>query len=512
MSQTPSQTQTDFASLGLADGLLAALREEGYQTPTPIQARAIPPLLEGRDLLGIARTGTGKTAAFALPIIQHLSARPIEKRAQFSVRALVVAPTRELAAQIDESFKAYGRKYPLTHAVVFGGVGKNPQIQAVWRGIDVLVATPGRLLDLMSEGKIRLDRVEIAVLDEADRMLDMGFVRDVRKIVAKLPAERQTMLFSATMPGDIAELASGILRDPVRVSIDTERPAAEKVHQRIVHVARSGKREALSRLIFDHEIERAVVFTRTKHGANRLAKQLGEDGIGAAAIHANKSQSARIRALADFKAGSVKVLVATDLAARGIDVDGITHVVNFDLPNEPETYVHRIGRTARAGASGQAVSFCDPDEKPLLRAIEKLIGERLPFEGDPNLPLGEPEKDDRGPRPVRGRQGGRGVPAGRPAARPASAANGRFGERSGAPQRVERPVAAGGGRDFLRDGGRGDGRRRDDNRGDGFRNEGSPRLPARSEGERSGRSAQGSRSGEASRRFPRAASRANSRG
>jgi len=522
LSQT--QTQTDFASLGLADGLLAALREEGYTTPTPIQARAIPPLLEGRDLLGIARTGTGKTAAFALPIIQHLSARPIEKRAQFSVRALVVAPTRELAAQIDESFKAYGRKYPLTHAVVFGGVGKNPQVQAVWRGIDVLVATPGRLLDLMSEGKIRLDRVEIAVLDEADRMLDMGFVRDVRKIVAKLPVERQTMLFSATMPGDIAELASGILRDPVRVSIDTERPAAEKVHQRIVHVARAGKREALSRLIFDHEIERAVVFTRTKHGANRLAKQLGEDGIGAAAIHANKSQSARIRALADFKAGSVKVLVATDLAARGIDVDGITHVVNFDLPNEPETYVHRIGRTARAGASGQAVSFCDPDEKPLLRAIEKLIGERIPFEGDPNLPLGEPEKDDRGPRPVRGRQGGRGAPAGRPAAarpfaggerpaarpdaarpfasRPASA--GASSGRGGVPQRTGEARR---GDESRRDGNRGDG-----NHGDGFRREGSPRVPARSEGERAGRSAQLPRSGEATRRFPRAVSRVNPRG
>jgi len=361
-----------FSSLGLSEPILSALTVEGYEHPTPIQAASIPALLAGRDLLGCAQTGTGKTAAFALPIIQRLTSSG-SRAAPRGCRALVVAPTRELAAQIDASFAAYGRGARLTRACVFGGVGKSPQVRALGKGVDVLTATPGRLLDLQGEGQLRLDGVEVVVLDEADRMLDMGFIRDVRKILALLPARRQTLLFSATMPSDIAGLASSVLRDPVRVSVTPDRPAVELIDQRVVFVDKGDKRAYLAALIRDQKVSRALVFTRTKHGADRLAKALDSSGIAAAAIHANKSQNNRTRTLEGFRSGDILVLVATDLAARGIDVDGISHVYNYELPDVPETYVHRIGRTARAGAAGAAIALCDAAEKPLLRAIEKLL-------------------------------------------------------------------------------------------------------------------------------------------
>jgi len=361
-----------FSSLGLSEPILSALTVEGYEHPTPIQAASIPALLAGRDLLGCAQTGTGKTAAFALPIIQRLTSSG-SRAAPRGCRALVVAPTRELAAQIDASFAAYGRGARLTRACVFGGVGKSPQVRALGKGVDVLTATPGRLLDLQGEGQLRLDGVEVVVLDEADRMLDMGFIRDVRKILALLPARRQTLLFSATMPSDIAGLASSVLRDPVRVSVTPDRPAVELIDQRVVFVDKGDKRAYLAALIRDQKVSRALVFTRTKHGADRLAKALDSSGIAAAAIHANKSQNNRTRTLEGFRSGDIRVLVATDLAARGIDVDGISHVYNYELPDVPETYVHRIGRTARSGAAGAAIALCDAAEKPLMRAIEKLL-------------------------------------------------------------------------------------------------------------------------------------------
>jgi ATP-dependent RNA helicase RhlE len=371
-----------FDSLGLDAPILRALAEEGYEHPTPIQAASIPSLLQGRDLLGCAQTGTGKTAAFALPIIQLLAKRPAVS-APKSVRALVVAPTRELAAQIDESFGAYSRHCRLSRACVFGGVGKSPQERALHRGVDVLTATPGRLLDLHGEGKLRLDAVEIVVLDEADRMLDMGFIRDVRKIVALLPVKRQTLLFSATMPSSIAELAAGILTKPLRVDISPETPTVELIDQSVIYAEKNDKRHILAALINGADVRRALVFTRTKHGADRLVKSLERAGISSAAIHANKSQNNRTRTLENFRSGSTRVLVATDLAARGIDVDGITHVFNFELPNEPETYVHRIGRTARAGAAGTAIALCDSEEKSLLRDIEKLIAKKVPIASGP---------------------------------------------------------------------------------------------------------------------------------
>ena len=374
-------TDTTFDSLGLIGPLLKTLEEEGYAAPTPIQEKTIPSLLAGRDLLGVAQTGTGKTAAFALPILQYLTAHPSHSEPR-SVRVLVVTPTRELAAQIDESFSAYGRHLRVARACVFGGVGKNPQIKALSRGVDVLTATPGRLLDLQGEGYLHLNNVEIVVLDEADRMLDMGFIHDVRRIVALLPKRRQTLLFSATMPKDIAVLAASILDRPIRVDVDPEKPTVDKVTQSVLHVGKDRKRDLLTHLIQSRDVRRAVVFTRTKHGANRLATALGAEGISSEAIHANKSQNARVRALEGFKRGDVRVLVATDLAARGLDVDGITHVFNFELPNEPETYVHRIGRTARAGASGVAISFCDAEERPLLRQIERLLGRPVPVDAE----------------------------------------------------------------------------------------------------------------------------------
>ena len=370
-----------FSALGLAEPLLRALAARNHTQPTPIQAQAIPALLEGRDMLGIAQTGTGKTGAFVLPILQALSSRPNHAKGR-SPRALILAPTRELAIQIGDELKAYGKRLPLRHSVIFGGVGQKPQTDALARGLDILVATPGRLLDLLQQGYLRLDAITHLVLDEADRMLDMGFVRDVRKIVAALPARSQSLLFSATMPAEVARLSGELLKHPLRVEVTPQSKPVERIDQSVYHVAAGGKMALLANILADPAYARVIVFSRTKHRANRVAEKLQRLGIAAEAIHGNKSQSARQRALAGFRSGEVRVLVATDIAARGIDVEGVTHVVNFELPNEPESYVHRIGRTARAGASGTAVAFCDPAERSYLRDIERLIGRRLSVIGE----------------------------------------------------------------------------------------------------------------------------------
>ncbi len=370
-----------FRALGLAEPLLRAVLGEGYTTPTPIQSQAIPHVLAARDLLGCAQTGTGKTAAFALPILDRLMrANRSPHRRGRSIRVLVVSPTRELAAQIGESFRVYGRHTTFRLAVVFGGVGQHPQTRALQQGVDILVATPGRLLDLRNQGFVDLSAVEIFVLDEADRMLDMGFMPDVRRIVAALPSRRQTLLFSATMPEAIAGLANSILRDPVRLRIAPVQATTELVRQSVVFVPRPYKTEFLAKYLAARTVARTLVFARTKRGADRVARQLNRAGIAADSLHGDKSQSARQRALAEFKANRTGVLVATDIAARGIDVEGISHVVNFDLPREPETYIHRIGRTGRAGATGVAVSLCDHEEKEHLRAIERLMGRAVPVE------------------------------------------------------------------------------------------------------------------------------------
>jgi ATP-dependent RNA helicase RhlE len=368
---------TQFSDLGLAAPLLAALVAENYPAPTPIQAQAIPHVLAGRDLLGIAQTGTGKTAAFALPILQRLAA---EHRPPLphSCRALVLAPTRELASQIEDSFRTYGRNLRLTSTVVFGGVDIRRQQRIMARGVDILVATPGRLVDHLGQRSIRLDRVEVVVLDEVDRMLDIGFIHAIRRVMSHVPKRRQSLFFSATLPKDIAALAAELLKDPARVSITPTATTAERVEQRVVHVDQAAKKAVLATLLADPAVSRAIVFTRTKHRADQVTRHLQAAGIGAAAIHGNKSQNNRERALAGFKDGSTKVLVATDIAARGIDVDGVSHVVNFDLPDVPETYVHRIGRTARAGAEGLAIAFCSADEVANLRAIERLIRQQVP--------------------------------------------------------------------------------------------------------------------------------------
>ena len=401
-----------FDALDLHPDLLDAVDDEGYTEPTPIQAQAIPHLLDGRDLLGVAQTGTGKTAAFALPILHRLSNAPDPNKNRAHV--LVLTPTRELAIQIGESFDVYSRYLDISHTVIFGGVGQNPQVRAMSRGVDILVATPGRLLDLIGQGHVKLDEVGIFVLDEADRMLDMGFIRDVRKIIDRVPDQRQTLLFSATMPDSIAQLSQRILKDPVRVEVTPEAMTVEKVDQRVLLVEKRDKTRLLADVLDGPEVERALVFTRTKHGANRVVKQLARVHIDSAAIHGNKSQGARQRALAGFKAGRTRVLVATDIAARGIDVDGITHVINYDLPNIPESYVHRIGRTARAGAEGVAISFCDADERAYLRDIERLIKQRVsvvkghPFES--SVPMDEPRaarKANHGGRRRRRRPGQR---------------------------------------------------------------------------------------------------------
>ncbi len=371
---------TEFTDLGLAETLLRAVAGEGYETPTPIQTKAVPPLLEGRDLIGIAQTGSGKTAAFALPILNRLIADR-RRPAPFAVRALVLAPTRELAAQIGESFRDLARfvRPALSLAVVFGGVPARPQIDRLARGLDVLVATPGRLLDHMGEGKVDLRATEILVLDEADHMLDLGFIVPIRRIVAKLPKKRQTLLFSATMPKEIAGLAADMLVRPVEVRAAPAATTVDRVDQDVILVDAAAKRDVLIELMRAPDVSRAIVFTRTKRGANRVAEHLDAAGVGATAIHGNKSQNQRVRALEDFRNGTMRVLVATDIAARGIDVAGVSNVVNFELPDVPEASVHRIGRTARAGASGRAISLCDNGERPLLRQIEKLIRQTLPF-------------------------------------------------------------------------------------------------------------------------------------
>ena len=372
---------SSFSGFGLAGPIQRALSARNHATPTPIQAQAIPELLNGRDMLGIAQTGTGKTAAFALPILHRLSRGSGNKRSR-NPRALILAPTRELAIQIGDEFRSYGKNMHLCQLVVFGGVSQKPQVNALFRGVEILTATPGRLLDLMNQGRLRLDSVEFFVLDEADRMLDMGFVRDVRKIIAALPKLRQSMLFSATMPDAVATLSGDILVNPVRIEVTPQATPIECLEQRIYHVEASGKKALLANILKDPALSRVIVFARTKHRANRVAEQLGKGGVIAEAIHGNKSQSARQRALNRFRAGDARVLVATDIAARGIDVDSVSHVINYELPNEPESYVHRIGRTARAGADGVALSFCDSTERDYLRDIERLIRRRLTVIGD----------------------------------------------------------------------------------------------------------------------------------
>lgn len=368
---------TNFAALDLIEPLQRALASEGYTAPTPVQAKSIPSLLSGRDLLGVAQTGTGKTAAFTLPMLQHLAA-PGARPRPGKPRALVLTPTRELANQIGDSARVYGRHLRLRTAVVLGGVPIGRQIKALSAPVDILIATPGRLLDLMNQRKVALDAVEFFVLDEADRMLDLGFVNDVRKIAGRIPADHQTALFSATMPKAVAALAEGLLRDPERVEIAPPSTTAERIEQHVLFVAKSDKNALLAHLLGDAAMARVLVFTRTKRGADRVTTFLERRGIGAAAIHGNKAQNARERALAAFKSGKVQALVATDIAARGIDVDGVTHVVNVDMPNDPESYVHRIGRTARAGADGIAFSFCDGEERALLAAVEKNIRLSIP--------------------------------------------------------------------------------------------------------------------------------------
>ena len=364
-------TQT-FAALGVSSAFLSALQDIGYQQPTPIQSKSVAKLLDGHDLMGVAQTGTGKTAAFALPLLQRLDeanepARPRQPK------SLILAPTRELALQIHTELENFAKNTSLRSAVIFGGVGQNPQVRRLQKGVDVLVATPGRLLDLAGQGHVDLSMVCVLVLDEADRLLDMGFIRDVKRIVQQTPKSRQSLLFSATMSKGVSQLARQMLRDPIRVDVSPKQPTVKKIDQRVIMVETPDKLEMLRALLHDESLSRAIVFTRTKHGANKVAKKLCAAGISADAIHGNKSQSARQRALADFKKGRTWVLVATDIAARGLDIEGVSHVINFELPHEPEGYVHRIGRTGRAGASGVAWSLVDPSELSRLRAVEKLI-------------------------------------------------------------------------------------------------------------------------------------------
>jgi ATP-dependent RNA helicase RhlE len=444
-----------FDDLNLIDPILKALKEEGYTNPTPIQEQAIPHVLEGKDLLGVAQTGTGKTAAFTVPILQvlHRTAQ-VANHAPRAIRCLVLTPTRELAIQINESFGAYGRHLSqIRHTVIFGGVGQHPQVQALKRGVEVLIATPGRLLDLMNQGFVDLRQVEVFVLDEADRMLDMGFIHDIKRILPKLPTKRQTLFFSATMPGQIQELAATILRpNPVRVAVTPVSSTADTVTQSVYLVENNDKPALLRHILQDKDIKRVLVFTRTKHGADKVVKALAANAIPAEAIHGNKSQNHRQRALSNFKAGSTRVLVATDIAARGIDVDELTHVINYEIPNEPETYVHRIGRTGRAGAFGTAFSFVEDEERAYLQDIQKLISRQIdvdqhPFDSGrvkpvmlhgneriirPKGPAGRPARS--GPR--EGNNGGGGARSG----------GGQGGGRSGGGRSGERPSGNGGGR------------------------------------------------------------------
>ena len=395
-----------FSDLALDERILRAVAEKGYETPTPIQAGAIPEILDGRDVIGVAQTGTGKTAAFSIPTLEILSEKSERNpgRGRRAIKGLILTPTRELAIQIAENLEAYGRHLDLRHLVIFGGVGQNPQVQALKRGVDLLVATPGRLLDLIGQGFIDLGSVEFFVLDEADRMLDMGFVHDVRRVLKLLPSGRQNLLFSATMPDNIVELARGFMDDPVTVAVTPPSTTAERVDQSVYYVSKSDKRRLLKHLL-DTSIEgQVLVFSRTKHGANRIVKELDKAGIDAAAIHGNKSQTARQKALGAFKAGSLRVLVATDIAARGIDVEELPQVIQYDLPNVPETYVHRIGRTGRAGSAGTAIAFCETEEKPYLRDIFKLTRQPIEVVEDHPYELG----DDGEPDPQRPIEQGRG--------------------------------------------------------------------------------------------------------
>ena len=411
-------SEVSFADLGLSEPLLRALHGAKYTTPTPIQARTIPALLKGRDVLGIAQTGTGKTAAFALPVLQLLAASG-ERAQPKSPRALVLAPTRELAVQIARSFDTYGRGLGLRLCTVVGGLGYGRQIETLARGVDILIATPGRLLDLVERGNVKLGQVTFFVLDEADRMFDMGFIRDVRRIASSVSKNRQTLLFSATMPNDIAKLSSEILKNPEKVEIAAQGKPIEKIEQRVYYVNASSKRQLLSHLLADEALERVIVFTRTKRGANRVAEALEDRGVRSEAIHGNKSQNARQKALDNFSRGKARVLVATDLASRGIDVVGVTHVINYELPADAESYVHRIGRTARAGASGIAVSFCDSSERGQLRSIEKLTRQPIAVVSTPaneDMPVMPPvvrSREERDPRDERPRGRGPGGP-GRP--------------------------------------------------------------------------------------------------
>lgn len=399
-----------FKELKLIPPLLRAVEEEGYTAPSPIQEQAIPPVLAGRDLVGCAQTGTGKTAAFALPILQRLCAVPLTVGKR-PIRALVLTPTRELAIQILESFEAYGRHTKLRCAVLFGGVSQNPQVEALARGVDILVATPGRLNDLTGQGFVDLRHVEMFVLDEADRMLDMGFVHDVKKVIAKLPAKKQTLLFSATMPPEIRALVDSLLVNPVRVAVTPVSSTVDAIRQAVYFVDKVNKRRLLVHVLRESDAKSVLVFTRTKHGADRVVRELERAGIHALAIHGNKSQNARQLALRSFKDGTLRVLVATDIAARGIDVDELALVINYELPNVPETYVHRIGRTGRAGLEGDAISFCDFDEKPYLKDIEKLIKKSIPVVEDHPFPMEifepapkpapRPPRDKRPPQPAR---------------------------------------------------------------------------------------------------------------
>ncbi len=440
-------TEVKFSDLGLSEPLLRALHGAKYTTPTPIQARTIPALLQGRDVLGVAQTGTGKTAAFALPVLQQLAASG-ERALPKSPRALVLAPTRELAVQIARSFDTYGRGLGLRLCTVVGGLGYGRQIETLARGVDILIATPGRLLDLVERGNVKLGNVTFLVLDEADRMFDMGFIRDVRRIVGSVNKNRQTLLFSATMPGDVAKLAGEILRNPERVEIAAQGKPIEKIEQRVYYVNASSKRQLLSHLLSDAALERVIVFTRTKRGANRVAEALEDRGVRSEAIHGNKSQNARQKALDNFSRGKARVLVATDLASRGIDVQGVTHVINYELPADAESYVHRIGRTARAGASGIAVSFCDSSERGQLRSIEKLTRQPIavvPTPANEDMPVMPPvarTRDDRDERDRDERPRGRGPGGpGRPRSfgdRPRSFGGG-HGDRPNGPSRGPRP-------------------------------------------------------------------------
>jgi ATP-dependent RNA helicase RhlE len=393
---------TTFSELGLSSSLLKALAAEGYESPTPIQSGAIPALLKGRDLLGIAQTGTGKTAAFALPIIQGLSAKAARPEPK-SCRALILAPTRELAAQIADSFRAYGRFERLRAATVFGGVSINKQIHTLAQGVDILVATPGRLADLMERRAVTLAKVEVFVLDEVDQMLDLGFIHAIRRITGLLPRRRQNLFFSATMPKEIASLADNLLSDPTRIEIAPAATTVERVDQHVIHVEKSTKLRLLIDLLGRYSMTRTLVFTRTKHGADKVVKGLNAAGIASVAIHGNKSQGQRERALAGFKAGKTGTLVATDIAARGIDIDGISHVINYDLPHVSESYVHRIGRTARAGAAGTAIAFCDHEERGLLRDIERTIRQPVPVMQH-EFALRHVPAEQRGSRPVQVRK------------------------------------------------------------------------------------------------------------